>query len=235
MTQMFAVTCDCGECLDVTVAQAGSEIDCGRCGQSVRIPTLSKLRELAGQGFSMLSSWDRMKQLALGRKSPFAMACQGCSETATLCVPLEISCMMERTTYGDGGVTVTPAFVTATVAASTERWDKAVLPLLFCDKCYGNFRNIYRWKTVGFWLAVPFLIVLCVSLLVIAKVLGALAFVGMLVLLSRVLRGKKLDRRWDDWLNRIPIVADALRGESEVRYRAGAVRLADPNISQPVI
>ncbi len=235
MSQMFPLTCDCGECIKVTIAQAGSEIACGRCGQPVRIPTLSKLRDLVGQGLSMLSSWERMKQLALDRKSPFATACQGCSETATLCVPLEISCMMERTTYGDEGVTVTPAFVMATVAASTERWDKAVLPLLFCDECYGKFRNAYRWKTVGFWLAVPFLVVLCVSLLVIAKVLGAFAFIGMIVLLSRVLREKKLDRRWDHWLNRIPIVADALRGESEVRYRVGAVRLADPSISQPVL
>jgi hypothetical protein len=44
----FSLECSCGETLAVQAAQAGTTIAC-RCGAQVKVPSLSRLRELAGE------------------------------------------------------------------------------------------------------------------------------------------------------------------------------------------
>lgn len=44
----FSVECSCGQILTVRVTQAGTTMLC-RCGAQVKVPSLSKLRERAGQ------------------------------------------------------------------------------------------------------------------------------------------------------------------------------------------
>ncbi len=45
----FSVSCDCGNRLEVSAAQAGTDVSCP-CGGTVSVPSLSQLRESAGQG-----------------------------------------------------------------------------------------------------------------------------------------------------------------------------------------
>jgi hypothetical protein len=44
----FTLNCSCGAILEVQATQAGTTVLC-RCGAPVRVPSLGKLRELAGQ------------------------------------------------------------------------------------------------------------------------------------------------------------------------------------------
>jgi hypothetical protein len=45
----FSIDCDCGRQISVQASQAGTTIPCD-CGATLRVPRLSRLRELAGQG-----------------------------------------------------------------------------------------------------------------------------------------------------------------------------------------
>src|SRR6516162_8066048 len=53
----FSVDCSCGQTLAVQVAQAGTTVLCSR-GAQVKVPSLSKLRERAGQNAYEASTID---------------------------------------------------------------------------------------------------------------------------------------------------------------------------------
>lgn len=61
---MYALICECGETVSVTLRQAGNEISCPACNQPIKVPKLGELRklpqmdavsdpELTGQSISM--------------------------------------------------------------------------------------------------------------------------------------------------------------------------------------
>jgi hypothetical protein len=61
----FSVECSCGQSLAVQASQAGTTTTCG-CGAQVKVPSLSKLRELSGQHAYETSTIDVIQGM-LGR------------------------------------------------------------------------------------------------------------------------------------------------------------------------
>lgn len=55
----YAVDCPCGRSFDVQAGQAGSTLKC-QCGADVRVPSVSKLREMAGKSAYEVGVIDRI-------------------------------------------------------------------------------------------------------------------------------------------------------------------------------
>ncbi len=70
----FSVSCDCGNTLDVTSTQAGTDIPC-TCGRTVRVPRLSQLRQLAGQGAYEAGTIDTINRMIRDGELPPGDTC----------------------------------------------------------------------------------------------------------------------------------------------------------------
>lgn len=124
---------------------------------------------------------------------------------------------------GRNGLTLTPAGVDVAVNGGETKWLTVLLPLVYCEGCYRDFRRSFRIGTLrrwsGYLLGVP----------IVLAVLVAARFSGLFLLLLVPLlllagRRKEVDSRWKVWLNQMPMVKDALQTESEVRFRSGPIQ-----------
>lgn len=218
MSEALSVTCDCGHFLEVTASHAGSEIPCVACEKSVHVPSLSKLRQSAGERDPFLSAWGRMCKAAFDRQPPFADHCQECVAAATVIQPLTISRVVERRLDGDGGISVNPLFVTISVAGGTTVMESATIPLLFCDRCYGEFRCWALWEATRLLILVPLAVAIGITAFLIAQILGLIVFVVLFSFLARGFSATRIGRRWEPRLARIPLVGDAVKQESELHF-----------------
>lgn len=221
MADVFSLTCQCGREVEVTASQAGSKVSCAQCGRLVLVPTLSKLRESVSQGNPFLSAWARMAHAAFERQPPFKDCCQVCNSPATVVVPLRTSRVVERRLADDGGVSINPLFVTITVAGGQTVVETVTIPLLFCERCHGAFRRWLTWETARLLILVPVLVISGVAAFFFARIIGLLAFVLLIVILGRRFGAKRIGRRWETHLARIPLVSDAISQESELQFSIG--------------
>jgi hypothetical protein len=70
----FSVTCQCSKTLEITAAQAGTEISCP-CGHKVSVPLLSQLRQLAGQGAYEAGTIDTINRMIREGELPYGDTC----------------------------------------------------------------------------------------------------------------------------------------------------------------
>jgi hypothetical protein len=70
----FSVECSCGRALAVQTTQAGTTIVCP-CGAQVKVPSLSKLRELAGQNAYEVSTIDVIQGMLRRGELPTGGSC----------------------------------------------------------------------------------------------------------------------------------------------------------------
>jgi hypothetical protein len=74
------LTCSCGQSVPVEMAQAGGETACG-CGQAIKIPSLSKLRELTGKGAYEAGVIDTINRMVASGELPSGDRCAVSGET----------------------------------------------------------------------------------------------------------------------------------------------------------
>lgn len=227
MADVFSLTCSCGGDIEVTAAQAGSNVSCPQCGNPIAVPTLSKLRQTAGDGNPYLSAWGRMAQAAFERQTPFNDRCQVCNSQATVMMPLRTSRVIERSGSDDGGVSINPLFVSITVAGGQSVVESVTIPLLFCDRCHGAFRRWLTWETARLLILVPLLVIGGVTAFFFARIIGVFVFVILFVILGRSFGAKRIGRRWEVRLTRIPLVSEAIAQESEMQFSIGTSRPMD--------
>jgi hypothetical protein len=70
----FSVPCDCGNAFDVTATQADTSVTCS-CGRVVRVPLLSKLRQMAGQGEFETNTIDTINRMLRNGELPSGDRC----------------------------------------------------------------------------------------------------------------------------------------------------------------
>lgn len=70
----FAVDCVCGRTRGVTSAQAGSIVPCD-CGAEIKVPSLGRLRELAGQGRYESGPLDTIRRMIATGELPPGKVC----------------------------------------------------------------------------------------------------------------------------------------------------------------
>lgn len=70
----YSISCDCGNIREVTATQAGTNVSCA-CGRSVSVPTLSKLRQLAGQGAYEAGTIDTIVRMVRDGELPSGDTC----------------------------------------------------------------------------------------------------------------------------------------------------------------
>src|SRR5262245_55013132 len=70
----FSISCDCSNRLEVTASQAGAEISCS-CGRTMRVPALSQLRQLAGQGAYEAGTIDTIHRMIRDGELPYGHTC----------------------------------------------------------------------------------------------------------------------------------------------------------------
>jgi hypothetical protein len=70
----YAVRCECGDAVEVTAAQAGSDVAC-RCGRLVHVASLSRLREMAGQDAYEAGTIDTINRMIRDGDLPWGDTC----------------------------------------------------------------------------------------------------------------------------------------------------------------
>ncbi len=70
----FSLPCDCGNTLEVTAAEAGTDVVCS-CGREVGVPLLSQLRQLAGQGAYETGTIDTIHRMIRDGELPYGDIC----------------------------------------------------------------------------------------------------------------------------------------------------------------
>jgi hypothetical protein len=70
----ISLDCTCGQAVLVELSQAGGETTC-RCGQTIRIPSLSKLRELSGKGAYEAGIIDTIQRMVASGELPAGDRC----------------------------------------------------------------------------------------------------------------------------------------------------------------
>lgn len=70
----FSISCDCGNTLEVTATQAGSDILCS-CGCPVSVPLLSQLRKSAGQAAYEAGTIDTINRMIRDGELPQGDTC----------------------------------------------------------------------------------------------------------------------------------------------------------------
>jgi hypothetical protein len=72
--RIYALDCSCGRQISVTAADAGTGVDCD-CGKTVRIPSLSKLREISGADPYEAGTIDTIKRMIARGELPAGRLC----------------------------------------------------------------------------------------------------------------------------------------------------------------
>ena len=75
----ISLACSCGQAVLVELSQAGGETAC-QCGQTIRIPSLSKLRELSGKGAYEAGIIDTIHRMVASGELPAGDRCVVASE-----------------------------------------------------------------------------------------------------------------------------------------------------------
>ncbi len=88
----YALNCSCGRSFDVQTGQAGSTLKC-HCGADVRVPSVSKLRELAGKAAYEVGVIDRIGGMIDRGELPTGGVCavsgKSTSDVMDICVHAE--------------------------------------------------------------------------------------------------------------------------------------------------
>ena len=142
-------------------------------------------------------------------------------------MPLRTSRVIERSGSDDGGVSINPLFVSITVARGQSVVESVTIPLLFCDRCHGAFRRWLTWETARLLILIPLLVIGGVTAFFFARLIGVLVFVILFVILGRSFGAKRIGRRWEVRLTRIPLVSEAIAQESEMQFSIGTSRPMD--------
>lgn len=87
----YAVDCACGEKLPVEAVDAGGTIIC-RCGATVAVPALSKLRQLAGQSSYPVSVADKLLAMNQAGELPVELVCARCGIGTRDVLPCVLVC-----------------------------------------------------------------------------------------------------------------------------------------------
>lgn len=74
------------------------------------------------------------------------------------------------------------------------------------------------------WVIIPLLVVSGVSAFLMARLIGTVFFVALFVLLARSFGNRRLGRRWESRLAKIPIFEDVLREETDLAFATGTTR-----------
>ncbi len=96
----YSVTCECGIIYPVSPTAAGLPIDCG-CGKSFFIPSLSKLRESAGESPIPLSTIETIQEMIDTGRLPVGDTCPFSGRPVDDSVIFRVQCESEWTEDGD--------------------------------------------------------------------------------------------------------------------------------------
>lgn len=114
----YAVTCPCGNPIEVTAAQAGSQVQCA-CGQIVAVPALSQLRHVAGQSRYEIHIADKVRQMVLDGRLPTGQSCIQCGSNTHSIPTFVIECQRPRTRGNSYWKTI---FLTLTATLLAPLW-----------------------------------------------------------------------------------------------------------------
>lgn len=149
---MPILRCACGTDIPVEFWHAGVDKSCPRCSAIVSVPSLDVLKRLSGDRHPGLSDWQKLLYTVEHREEPFHGMCHECQNApATVEVPIELSIMDERVVGDESPVMLTPFGIRLQAPESTERWKLATFPLLFCDRCFEQFRSSFGFRVVIRW------------------------------------------------------------------------------------
>ena len=87
----YSFSCECGNDLEVTATQAGTEISCA-CGNDARVPLLSQLRKLAGQGAYEAGTIETIIRLTRDGELPHGDICVISGLPTSDCYELYVQC-----------------------------------------------------------------------------------------------------------------------------------------------
>ena len=91
----YSVQCSCGKSLPVTMAQAGSAVACD-CGANVNVPSLSRLKQAAGQAAYEVGILDQLRNLVAEGELPASDQCQQCRDVTSDVLTCTVVCEMPR-------------------------------------------------------------------------------------------------------------------------------------------
>jgi hypothetical protein len=188
------------------------------------VPPLSQLKRLAQDENPYASSWQKLGNACNEFDALLEGPCHGCGcADPTTAFPVYVSRMVQRSVdERHNGLVMTPFAARLRVAPAEELWEVVAYPLRLCDRC----RRAFYWSrlcrasalaAVGVVAAIGL-----IALFVVARLISAVLVVIVLTGVLRYVGPKgRLDRRLDPWLQRVPIVWDAMSQESELQVRLG--------------
>jgi hypothetical protein len=157
------LTCVCGTPVAVELSQAGSELAC-RCGQPIRVPSLSKLRELSGKGAYEAGIIDTICRMVGNAELPFGEMCALCGEPTNDVIDLYVHAeqVSEIGTSAGAAALVAILFSPLIAIAMAIKPQREIgrdtfvpAPLRMCAKHEGRVRKASQRTLKGWLKSVP--------------------------------------------------------------------------------
>ena len=159
----ITLTCQCGTLVPVELPQAGSEFVC-ECGQLIRVPSLSKLRELSGKGAYEAGIIDTIQRMIGSAELPSGETCALCSEPTNDVMDLYVHAeqVSQIGTSVGAGALVAVLFSPLLALAMTIKPQRDIgrdtfvpVPLRMCAKHERRVRKASQRTLKGWLRAVP--------------------------------------------------------------------------------
>jgi len=208
----------------VELFQAGTTVACTRCNATQTVPNTSKLKELSGDKYPLLSPLNKVIKTTAKSEPPFDGTCHRCgNERATCQVPIQFDVMVERHVQNEGGIRPTLTGVELFTGASEEQWQSVTFPLLLCTNCNSDFakvksraaalrttKNIFLLGLLGAFLYFAYF-----HLEEVAALVGIISVIGALAWVAKFRDTKKGHHFALPWLKGIRWVPEAIAAEDE--------------------
>lgn len=220
----YYVDCECSKLICVELFQAGTDVTCPKCGDSVAVPSSSKLKEMSGDKHPFASPLERAAIALKNGEVPFTGQCQRCDlKPAEFQQVIDFTFLKKRFLNHDGGVEITGRGIGLVAGASTEEdWGQFSFPLLFCKPCLHEFRDESRQGAlqfiasrvaafVGMALLFAILVLLCLALPFVGVSLAVFLFWRLWEWKSR----KRAHQPTLSLISELEWIGDAIRGEDE--------------------
>jgi hypothetical protein len=252
----YHVPCLCGKHIEVELFQAGTQVSCPACHNSVAVPGSLKLKELSGDRYPNLSPLNKIAKTAADHETPFDGTCHHCAKsTAEFHAPVRFDVLLERHLDSDGGIRPWAGGlgVKLTVSGGEEQWRSVTFPLLMCTPCSARFdksrsgasrANTLAMLILGCLAAVVFYFVFRNFNLLDLVLEIFLRYRFMIVICNAILLfvvvgvTRKGGQDQIQWVRKIRWVEEAIALEDEYKLSIGAVvpyeKNLDRNLSAPV-
>jgi hypothetical protein len=134
--------CACGQRVPIELFQAGTQVKCPACQDTVLVPGSGKLQELAGDRYPYLSPLDKIVATAANREPPFDGVCHYCRKAAAefesaVCLDL----VVERHQQYEGEIRLRVGEIEPAAPAGAEFRRSLAFPLSLCLPCRQRFET----------------------------------------------------------------------------------------------